>query len=126
MTGVPDLSDLPYRLEIQTPQDAASTWLTQFLAEHPQLTIKVLDKAITSKTQLGNAIDPLLKQKGEPVLQRSLKHDERWAEISRRWPQLVTGEFPPENPTLNRHSDAPDLTRPLSEGVSEVGVAEAV
>ena len=126
LTGVPDLSDLPYRLDIQTPQDAASTWLAQFLTEHPHLLLKVQDGEITSKTQLGNTIDPILKEKGERVLRRSDRKDERWAEISRRWPQLVTGEFPPENPALASCTDDLDLARPHAVGVSEETDVEAV
>ncbi|MEM9006526.1 MAG: hypothetical protein AAGE59_23745, partial [Cyanobacteria bacterium P01_F01_bin.86] len=126
LTGVPDLSDLPYRLDIQTPQDAVSTWLAQFLTEHPHLLLKVQDREITSKTQLGNAIDPILKEKGERVLRRSDRKDERWAEISRRWPQLVTGEFPPGNPALESCTDDLDLARPHAVGVSEETDFEAV
>lgn len=126
LTGVPDLSDLPYRLDIQTPQDAASTWLAQFLTQHPQLCLKVQDGEITSKTQLGNAIDPILKASGEWVLKRSMKRDDRWAEISRRWPQLVTGEFPPENSALTASTDVPDPAQPDAEGVSEPHDLEAM
>ena len=121
LTGVPDLSDLPYRLEIQTPQDAASTWLTQLLREYPQILLKLQDGEITSKTQLKNTIDPLLRNQGERVLKRSLKEDARWAEISRRWSQLLTGEFPPENPELDTRTVPLDPALPHAVGVSEAG-----
>ena len=115
LTGVPDLSGLPYCLDIKNPLDVAGSWLLDFLLEYPEALDGIEDGTIQNKTQLVvDGINPILTELGEKKIHQSSR-DERWVEVGNRWESIALGEFPPAKPEvgelqndLNPEVDHPD------------------
>ena len=120
LTGVPDLSGLPFRLDITSPEDAANTWLTQFLTRHPEVLELVEDGVIQNKTQfVREAINPILRKNEEPLIQTK-NEDARWVELGRSWKNIVIQGLPPEIGASESSACEQNLALDHPEGVSEI------
>ncbi|HEY9763473.1 MAG TPA: hypothetical protein V6D07_13160 [Trichocoleus sp.] len=120
LTGVPDLSWMPPVLTIISPDEKATSWLLELFEAQPELLYRVQAGEISSRTQFGNILDPMLRAAGEKILKRN-SSDSRWKEIAARWDDIVAQKWPPEKPEREAGTDIPDLCIDQPEVSSEIG-----
>jgi hypothetical protein len=92
LNGVPDLSGLPKRIELLSPDDEGKAWLKSIFATYPDVATLIETGGITSRSALIDHLNPILKRAGQKAIRRD-DSDFRNVALKDNWAEILEGNF---------------------------------